>query len=60
MNAPDELSRSLRRSRAASPPRNGRPASTSPPPTGWSRISGWDDLVFTHISARIPGTEHHS
>lgn len=20
---------------------------------------GWDDLVFTHISARIPGAEHH-
>ena len=19
---------------------------------------GWDDLVFTHISAKIPGTEH--
>ena len=20
---------------------------------------GWDDLIFTHISARIPGTDHH-
>ena len=20
---------------------------------------GWDDLVFTHLSARIPGPEHH-
>src|SRR6185436_14844081 len=20
---------------------------------------GWDDLVFTHISARIPGPDHH-
>ncbi|BAL24996.1 class II aldolase/adducin family protein [Azoarcus sp. KH32C] len=20
---------------------------------------GWDDLIFTHISARLPGTEHH-
>jgi ribulose-5-phosphate 4-epimerase/fuculose-1-phosphate aldolase len=20
---------------------------------------GWDDLVFTHISARVPGTDHH-
>ncbi len=20
---------------------------------------GWDDLIFTHISARIPGSEHH-
>lgn len=22
-------------------------------------LYGWDDLVFTHISARIPGAEHH-
>src|SRR6185295_14943523 len=22
-------------------------------------LSGWDDLIFTHISARIPGPEHH-
>ena len=22
-------------------------------------LHGWDDLVFTHISARIPGPEHH-
>jgi len=21
--------------------------------------NGWDDLVFTHISARVPGPEHH-
>ena len=20
---------------------------------------GWDDLIFTHLSARIPGSEHH-
>ena len=20
---------------------------------------GWDDLVFTHISARVPGGDHH-
>src|SRR3954464_8974736 len=20
---------------------------------------GWDDLIFTHISARVPGSEHH-
>src|SRR5438477_10718414 len=20
---------------------------------------GWDDLIFTHVSARIPGPEHH-
>ena len=22
-------------------------------------LYGWSDLVFTHISARVPGTEHH-
>ncbi|MCA8090092.1 class II aldolase/adducin family protein [Burkholderia anthina] len=22
-------------------------------------LFGWDDLVFTHISARVPGSEHH-
>lgn len=22
-------------------------------------LQGWDDLIFTHISARIPGPEHH-
>ncbi len=22
-------------------------------------LNGWDDLIFTHISARIPGPEHH-
>jgi ribulose-5-phosphate 4-epimerase/fuculose-1-phosphate aldolase len=22
-------------------------------------LHGWDDLIFTHISARIPGPEHH-
>src|SRR5262245_29974432 len=22
-------------------------------------LYGWDDLVFTHISVRVPGTEHH-
>jgi ribulose-5-phosphate 4-epimerase/fuculose-1-phosphate aldolase len=21
--------------------------------------NGWDDLIFTHISARVPGAEHH-
>ncbi len=20
---------------------------------------GWDDLIFTHVSARLPGSEHH-
>src|SRR6476619_8326606 len=20
---------------------------------------GWDDLIFTHLSARIPGADHH-
>lgn len=24
-----------------------------------SAIHGWDDLIFTHISARVPGPEHH-
>jgi len=22
-------------------------------------LYGWDDLVFTHVSARVPGPEHH-
>src|SRR6476620_6494225 len=22
-------------------------------------LFGWDDLVFTHISARVPGPDHH-
>src|SRR5437667_10667601 len=22
-------------------------------------LYGWDDLIFTHISARVPGQEHH-
>src|SRR6266568_1978324 len=22
-------------------------------------MQGWDDLIFTHISARVPGPEHH-
>ena len=22
-------------------------------------LHGWDDLVFTHISARVPGPDHH-
>src|ERR1700742_2805886 len=22
-------------------------------------LLGWDDLVYTHISARVPGPEHH-
>jgi len=22
-------------------------------------LMGWDDLVFTHVSARVPGPEHH-
>jgi ribulose-5-phosphate 4-epimerase/fuculose-1-phosphate aldolase len=24
-----------------------------------SALFGWDDLIFTHISARVPGPEHH-
>ena len=22
-------------------------------------LYGWDDIIFTHISARVPGPEHH-
>ena len=22
-------------------------------------LYGWDDLIFTHVSLRIPGPEHH-
>src|SRR5256712_14030810 len=22
-------------------------------------LYGWDDLIFTHISTRVPGAEHH-
>src|SRR5207248_1180469 len=22
-------------------------------------LFGWDDIVFTHLSARLPGPEHH-
>lgn len=22
-------------------------------------LHGWDDAIFTHISARVPGPEHH-
>src|SRR3954451_18157657 len=22
-------------------------------------LQGWDDLIFTHITARVPGPEHH-
>ncbi|HBM22242.1 MAG TPA: class II aldolase, partial [Alcanivorax sp.] len=22
-------------------------------------LYGWEDLVFTHLSARVPGPEHH-
>src|SRR2546428_13549026 len=22
-------------------------------------LHGWDDLIFTHTSSRVPGTEHH-
>jgi ribulose-5-phosphate 4-epimerase/fuculose-1-phosphate aldolase len=24
-----------------------------------SALYGWDDMIFTHISARVPGPEHH-
>src|SRR5262252_228836 len=22
-------------------------------------LHGWDDLVFTHVTARVPGSDHH-
>ena len=22
-------------------------------------MHGWDDMIFTHISVRVPGPEHH-
>jgi ribulose-5-phosphate 4-epimerase/fuculose-1-phosphate aldolase len=22
-------------------------------------LNGWDDLVFTHLTARVPGADHH-
>ncbi|NBU25423.1 MAG: class II aldolase, partial [Gammaproteobacteria bacterium] len=22
-------------------------------------LHGWDDMIFTHLSARVPGPEHH-
>ena len=22
-------------------------------------LYGWDDLIFTHLSARVPGPDHH-
>jgi ribulose-5-phosphate 4-epimerase/fuculose-1-phosphate aldolase len=25
----------------------------------WFAHEGWDDLIFTHLSARVPGPEHH-
>ena len=58
MSRPDKPPR-FRRSKARSPPPNGGRASISPRPIGWSRLYGWDDLVFTHISARVPGSDHH-
>ncbi len=48
-----------------------RSVRTQVPPEEWSvradlaaayravALYGWDDLVFTHISARVPGPEHH-
>ena len=45
--------------RARSATRNGRSASTSPRAYRMVAHYGWDDLIFTHLSARIPGPEHH-
>jgi ribulose-5-phosphate 4-epimerase/fuculose-1-phosphate aldolase len=48
-----------------------RRSSIAPTPTEWARRVdlaacyrmiahlGWDDLIFTHISARVPGPDHH-
>ena len=39
--------------------RSGKPASISPPATGWSIMYGMTDLHLNHISARVPGKEEH-
>ncbi len=48
-----------------------RPATTEMAPGEWEArvdlaaayrlvaLYGWDDLIFTHLSARVPGPEHH-
>ena len=50
---------------------NQQAVATRPDPAEWqARVNlaaayrlvalfGWDDLVFTHVSARVPGPEHH-
>jgi ribulose-5-phosphate 4-epimerase/fuculose-1-phosphate aldolase len=45
-------------SAALSPPKNGRSGWIWRPLTDWS-LYGWDDLIFTHLSARVPGPGHH-
>lgn len=56
---------------AESPARPAAPASSRYSPAEWqTRVDlaasyrlvahyGWDDLIFTHISARVPGPDHH-
>ena len=48
-------------SRAASSrvssPKNGPRASASPPAT--AALYRMTDLIYTHISARVPGSQHH-
>ena len=59
MNAPSDLSRSSpRSSRAASPPKNGRPGSISRRPTGWSPSSAGTTSSSPISRRKIPGTEH--
>jgi ribulose-5-phosphate 4-epimerase/fuculose-1-phosphate aldolase len=38
---------------------SGSNGSISPPATVLVSLYGWDDLVDTHISARVPGPDHH-
>lgn len=55
---------------AAKPPRKSRPGAAWSAEEWQMRIDlaacyrlvahyGWDDLIYTHISARVPGPEHH-
>ena len=54
MNKPAKLADSHVAGGPCRPP-NGRRASISPPSTGWSRIYGWDDVIYNHSSMRVPG-----
>ena len=37
------------------PHRSRRSGATSPRPTAWRALAGWDDTVYTHLSATVPG-----